>query len=911
MRPVKLILSAFGPYAGQTELDMTQLGTQGLYLITGDTGAGKTTLFDAITFALFGEASGDARAADMFRSKYADKDMPTFVEMDFEYKKQRYHIRRNPEYLRPAKRGDKLTKEKAEAELTEPNGTITTKSKEVTARVVEILGVDREQFSQIAMIAQGDFLKLLLASTKERSDIYREIFHTKRYQILQLQVKTDANRLKYQYEDVYKSILQYVEGVLCVDESLYADAWKNKVSGKNAAAFSEMNQLLNEIVSEDKLQQKKCEKQLAAVESELEKTNQILGKAEADRRAKEKIAQAAAFLGEQEPLLAKLKETYENEEMRVEERQALAIEIANLQKQMEQYEHLKTAQKQLALKNKQEQTMGEKLIGISVQISEMKAKIVSDKVALGKLDNCPVRKIQIENELIENQKKKAELEERSRAIHGLELLKTELYKAQEAYRESTLESETARVQYEKLERAFLDEQAGLLAEHLADGVPCPVCGSTKHPRLAVMTAEAPTEAQLKAAKQQAEKLQTIMQQKSVTAGMLKGKVDANAAVLRQVTKEQVEGELQTTEAHLNQLHKNLVEVEKQCENKKRLEESLPRIEQKCTAMSEEQKQEEQNVVRIRAEIEAANLDLNEKKKALPFENETEAKTVLAKQENRKQEVQRWLQEAKAAYEAVAVKIAEAKTTVETLQKQLGDAKEIEEEAMQGKRRQLLEEKQLLKNRMEKAAIRLSTNQSAQKKIHSQQTKMEAVETRWKWMSALSDTMNGSVAGRDKIMLETYIQMTYFDRIIRRANIRLMAMTGGQYELKRREDAQNQKSQSGLELNVIDHYNGSERSVRTLSGGESFKASLSLALGMSDEVQSSSGGIQIDSLFVDEGFGSLDDESLDQAITALHNLTEGNRLVGIISHVSELKERIEKQIVVRKEKSGGSRVEIVV
>ena len=189
--------------------------------------------------------------------------------------------------------------------------------------------------------------------------------------------------------------------------------------------------------------------------------------------------------------------------------------------------------------------------------------------------------------------------------------------------------------------------------------------------------------------------------------------------------------------------------------------------------------------------------------------------------------------------------------------------------------------------------------------------MERVEQKWGWMRALSNTANGNVSGKDKIMLETYIQMTYFDRTLRRATLRLMTMTGGQYELVRKISAANQKSQSGLELDVIDHYNGTKRSVQTLSGGEAFKASLALALGLSDEIQASAGGICLDTMFVDEGFGSLDEESLNQALRALSDLTEGSRLVGIISHVSELKERIDKQIIVIKERAGGShaRVEI--
>jgi exonuclease SbcC len=224
--------------------------------------------------------------------------------------------------------------------------------------------------------------------------------------------------------------------------------------------------------------------------------------------------------------------------------------------------------------------------------------------------------------------------------------------------------------------------------------------------------------------------------------------------------------------------------------------------------------------------------------------------------------------------------------------------------------ELLAEKQELSHRLTTLAARIAGNQWALDHIERQSKALSALEAQLVWVRALSNTANGKISEK-KVMLETYIQMTCFDRIIARSNTRLMVMSGGQYELKRRLAAEDHRSQSGLELDVIDHYNGTERSVKSLSGGESFQASLSLALGLSDEIQSYTGGVRLDTMFVDEGFGSLDEDSLQQAIRALSGLTEGNRLVGIISHVAELKEKIDRQIRVTKDKSGGSRAEILV
>lgn len=229
--------------------------------------------------------------------------------------------------------------------------------------------------------------------------------------------------------------------------------------------------------------------------------------------------------------------------------------------------------------------------------------------------------------------------------------------------------------------------------------------------------------------------------------------------------------------------------------------------------------------------------------------------------------------------------------------------------MQEKREAAVSEKMKQQKARQMLLHRIQTNQHAVQKIAEQKADLKEAEQRFIWTKALTDTANANLKGKDRVTLETYIQMTYFERILARANVRLLVMSGGQYELRRKAEADNRTCQSGLELDVIDHYNGTSRSVKTLSGGETFKASLCLALGLSDEIQSQAGGIRLDTMFVDEGFGSLDEESLEQAMQALQGLAESNRLVGIISHVGELKERIDRQIVVKKERSGGSRAEI--
>ena len=294
---------------------------------------------------------------------------------------------------------------------------------------------------------------------------------------------------------------------------------------------------------------------------------------------------------------------------------------------------------------------------------------------------------------------------------------------------------------------------------------------------------------------------------------------------------------------------------------------------------------------------------------LEFESAAAARARLDELRREKDALAAALQAAEKGREDCRSRLTEERGRIDTLEKQLSGAAEEDAPALQAALEELRAARQALRARKETLAGRMGVNRRAVEELRGGAEQLEQAQREWQWMGALSATVNGTLSGRDKIMLETYVQTTYFDRILRRTNVRLMAMTDGQYELKRRIGAENQRSQSGLELDVIDHYNGTERSVKTLSGGESFKASLALALGLSDEIQSWAGGVRLDTMFVDEGFGSLDEESLEQAIRALSALTEGSRLVAIISHVAELKERIDRQIVVTKDPAGGSRVTV--
>ena len=385
-----------------------------------------------------------------------------------------------------------------------------------------------------------------------------------------------------------------------------------------------------------------------------------------------------------------------------------------------------------------------------------------------------------------------------------------------------------------------------------------------------------------------------------------------------IQEEEIEKSLALIGQQMDALEKSEKELQKKLEvakeavaEKQKLEADIPELEQMQKKLQEEEQERKDQLLvserdKVNAEEQAAKV-----RGKLEFPEKAEAEQKIKELDKQKKEIDKNLNAAQKAFQDCSQSVEAAKTKKKTLEKQIAGNKEADMEELVQARQEVSGAKKELQKQMEEIRIRYENNLKIRNAIDKQSAKLLELERNWTQVREISDTVNGKIKGgsKEKIKFETYIQTNYFDRIIARANTRFMVMSGGQYELKRQTDTDDRKSQSGLELNVIDHYNGSERSVKTLSGGESFKASLSLALGLSDEIQASAGGIQLDTMFVDEGFGSLDEESLEQAMKALNGLTEGNRLVGIISHVQELKARIEKQIVVTKEKAGGSRVEL--
>lgn len=921
MRPIKLKMSAFGPYAGLTEIDFSKLGESGIYLITGDTGAGKTTIFDAIVYALYNEASGNSRSSTMFRSKYADDDVQTYVELVFNYRGKEYKILRSPEYMRKKTRGEGYTKQSSACELTYPDGRVITKKNEADEAIKEIIGIDKAQFMQIAMIAQGDFLKLLLSSTEERIAIFRRIFKTEKFLSLQNKLKDEYALAKVGVDKVRSSIVQYTDGIKCDEESVYySDVEKAK---NNELPISEVLFILEKLIVQDENSEKELLSEIAELEKQLDLVNSKLTKYEEYTKLTKEENEIKAKLEASKENLLKSEENFKIHKENLSQTDNLNTELAKIKAELPRYEELEA--QQTNLKNTiNEIEKAEKSLAQTKELAEENNKkleqLKTEKITL---ENAGEQRERLISRKTSEQKQKENAEALKKALSEYDVLCSKLEESQQTYIKLSAVSKKATEEYNTKYKAYLDEQAGILAETLKDNEPCPVCGSITHPNPMTKSEKAPTEAQLKKLKQSSEKALQEATQASNICSSINGQAETFKLNIEKSISElapdtdfenssRVITELiNATIIKITELEKEIKIEDKKINRKKELDEIIPKTEKQCEQLKVELTHFESLIASNKVKSEEIQKQITVIKSNLSFENKTMAYEKLKELEVKITILNEAFEKAQANYNTCKEQGIELNARANQISQQLKSAEKIDFEEVNKKREELLNSKKEKSNVRTQIIARLTANKTSLENIAKKSDELSTLESKYVLTKALSDTANGAVSGKEKIMLETYIQMTYFDRIIARANTRFMVMSGGQYEMKRRQDAVNKRSQTGLEIDIIDHYNGSLRSVNTLSGGESFKASLSLALGLSDEIQASAGGIRLDTMFVDEGFGSLDDESLNQAMNALKGLTEGNRLVGIISHVNELKERIDKQISVTKDREGGSKVKIIV
>ena len=1346
MRPVTLEMSAFGPYAGTEKIDFDKLGTEGLYLITGDTGAGKTTIFDAIRFALYGVASGQTRDKSMLRSQYASADTETYVELVFLSNGKEYKITRNPAYERPAKRGTGMTFQAARVRLVCPDGDVKTGDRQVAAYITDLLGIDKDQFAQISMIAQGDFLKLLLADTQTRKGILRNIFHTENYQKLEDRLRAEASEAFKKLEKLRQSCRSDIEAVDPACSREMETLWREEVlTGKKST--EEILILIGTLLEMDKQALEEAGGQKKALEEKQGELKRRIDASKQVEKKKEDLEGLTRMLEEAKAGEGRLREACKKEEEREPEAVKCREDAVVEENMLPEYDSLDRKQQELRDSQEAQKKLKDRHSGTETELESLKNRLTAQKEELAGLDGIEADLVAAreargrteqsqartkvlldrigeaeaadrradtlqekeqarQKEIREYKTTTEQLRQEQEGLKGTELrlaakeqerkdlesvldrirdlqkaldrekslrtgaedLGRRARKGADTIRQRSEEAgllrkeievrrpaeaalasaegrlkrigdraqllEDLRKRKEKLEKekgrlpgleaertekmltagqsseranqlfqSFLAGQAGILAAGLKPGDPCPVCGSTHHPALCRHEDKTPTEEEVNRASKKRdrdkeafdaashaytrqktlvdnledqyradlEKLAAAGQASSeeapgqALAGQTGGdglqpsapditledlirqnlldeeetKQESRAARQAIREREEMQTKLKALEKDLEDLSGQVKQTELQAaaalsdaenqalqcrrmaealaaglssgkdqgcgdqagidqdekdqdtseqtgkdremsltdpsvledllllkrkeageidaqiadlkvrrDRKKQLDDEIPDREKrteemdtelsglhresasaatsalekwrfvrrdaaKDASLSDANKTETERSVTERTEAEKTGaektgaeknetdktgsdkagseeskaalrlsveakireleaslracgdriLDLERKanrKKDLIRDNETLETGIRTLQETlgglvveiekagqlqetlqndigtlrgklnyenkklaqeaidglraRNQEILDAIAQARKDLRGAETKVTELTSSCRALEKEIKAAPVYDREEDQQLLRQTTEAKGQVEDMISGLTGRAMINQAALDRLRGHSAEVIEAEKKHREISALSNTASGSngLRGKARVELETYVQMSLFDRIIRRANRRFAVMSSSQYDL-RRSDAQtgDARSQTGLDLEVIDHYNGTTRSVRTLSGGESFMASLSLAMGLSDEIQSRAGGIRLDTMFVDEGFGSLDQDSLDQAMNAMNDLTEGGeRLVGIISHVNELKTRIDKQIVVTKDRDRGSRTRLV-
>lgn len=925
MRPIKLVLSAFGPYASKVELDLSKLGENGVYLITGDTGAGKTTIFDAITFALFGKPSGDIRDVKTLRSEYANEEIETYVELDFIYHDEEYHIYRRPEYTytHVQKNGEVKQRSKAtDAYLILPNGDRIVKPTEVTKQVEQLLGMKRDQFRQIAMIAQGSFLEILNADTKERGKLFEKVFMTSKYSVLMDRLNQMAKESSIALNDA-KLRLQQIISDIRVPEILqeqYEQTLKTFAMNDIQPVYDLLDNIIigaKEGIENLQKQKEQVQKQLQkSRKEETEKTKQLQDLLSLEKLLKEKpVKEEKANL-----YTERLKTDGEKYHIQID---ALKKEQAQIEHELPEYAGLTKLTAKLAeikkqgssvLKDLETKTSLKKQLDEDITLKQKEAQILTDS-------ELSLNKLFIKEE---------EIEKKISAFYHASMIQSNYQNAVDNLKEKTqfLQESTDRKamlqkQYDDAQLSYFANQAGLLASRLIKGEPCPVCGSIEHPRPASYSDQLVTQEEINQYKKKADQVEKEYQVAS------KACVDANLKmstlqnelelVLKSVTEQIIPlGNVKTfIDEHTVQLKKEQKEIstlikqlQQQSKRYQELLKMIPKLQQKLTALAEEVSQSEITQAKLSVEHEQIQKQVQETTAKLKYSSETEAKNrvaILAKQIlEYQQQIDQLANESKLAMDElvyVSAQIDMLKEKVESsideipLQKNQLGLLQAEIENLQ------VQQEEILKS-IHDTQMYESDAQDTKKKIKSESDAYQTKLSRYSSLRELADVaMGNGRSSKEKITLQEYVQIAYLDRMIHKANERYLSMSNQQYQLVRSAGTKDKRSHEALDLDVIDFSNGSIRPVSSLSGGESFIASLALALGMSDEIQSQAGGIQIDTMFIDEGFGTLDQDSLNNAIQTLMKLSGENRLVGIISHVKELKERIHKGIIVTKDLHG--------
>ena len=792
MRPLKLTISAFGPYAGKQILDLDKLGESGLYLITGTTGAGKTSIFDAITYALYDRPSGDIRDESMLRSKYADAETETFVELEFLCKDKVYRVRRNPEYMRPKSRGEGLTKALARAELHYPDGKIVDKSKkEVTNAITEIIGLEKEQFLKIAMIAQGQFREILLTNTDKRKELFRQIFKTHKFEALQNRIKEDASAFDKEFERVRNAILTYAESIACAEEN---EEYPLVVSAKRGGiSTQETLELIERLLQADKQENSAFEQKISALNTNLNGVIAKITKAKDYAKNLEDYRNKIEKLPIYKLAVDEAQKAHNTANSKKAEADEIGEKITVLGQELSAYKELDELQTRIQNLAKAIEDKTRAQESLSAKITAQRDKIDGLKAKQKDLQGAGENRAVLENEerkLTDEQEKINDLKGDMRKHFEL---RTALNTAQEEYKTLQACAEALNEEYNRLNRRFLDGQAGIMASELNEGSPCPVCGSIHHPRLAKTSEEVPTEEELKLAKQKVDRAGENAKNKSEQCALQSGKLK----ILRESVETQIQALFkgETPETVTGRIKLRLVEIQ---ENLQKIREKIRAEKQnslekesldKCipdeeNSLKEMQEKEQKYALEIsgdsanqkNAETQSATL-----KAKLSYPSLAQANARLDELKTQKWAIENQIKKTAEELQGKKDELGKLQGEISALEEVTKQANDIDLQAEETRKDELINSRNALTAQKEKVAARIHANQTCKENIEHAAKNSRELETKVRWLNTLSKTANGNLSGQEKISFETYVQMGYFDRILRRANLRLQKMTGGQYD----------------------------------------------------------------------------------------------------------------------------------
>lgn len=856
MKPVSLTISAWGPYKEKETINFGKLAEQGVFLISGPTGAGKTTIFDAITFALFGEVSGSIREKDSVRSDFAREEVATYVNYVFTHREKQYEIERNPKYNRPKKRGSGCVAVKENAVIRSGDEVLAEGSKEVTGKVEEILALNYRQFTQISMLAQGEFQKLLTSTGSERTKIFRNLFHTEVCENLQNMLSERSKSLYGQVKVNQARTEEILAHILCEEEE-----WTELMKQDNLN-MEAIDKYWEQHLQDVKARREEAKKQWEKV---AQKTKKLYGEKEEGKRLEEL-------------------------QQRLEEAKGKLIQLDEIQEIYEQWKaDLKIAERAESVFLKEAEYLASekeysrreaewnKLLEDEVQSKEQlqQWKLLFDKAQRQK------EEIKQLEELLRK------LTEKQKWLDEYEVVTQELKQEQQNFLQKQQKMQRAKEEYEGAEAVYKLATAGLLAKDLEEGKPCPVCGSMHHPQKAELSSELPEKSYI-------DKLK-ITYEKRVKEENEAHSRTAAANSKRDMIQEKLE-EIQLDVAD-EQLGMIFQQKSKEKENLKKeiekTEESFQKVQRTYNHVISVKGVQEKELQEQKEKKEACYLEYQKKLKDSGFEDEEEfqnVKEICAQKEQYRKQIKE--------YEEQKLLVKERK---ENCEKELKGKKTLNYQEILEKLQMAEREEKAERKKLGDLQMQYDNNKRFWKDFKGKQQELEEIRTEYGKVSRMEQITRGR--NSRNLVFEQYVLSNYFDEILNAANQRLSHMSAGRYLLKRVDKAEDARSRDSLLMEVFDAYTGKNRSVQTLSGGESFKASLALALGMSDMIQAFSGGIVVETMFVDEGFGSLDEESIEQAVEVLTKLAKQQYTIGIISHVNELKEKIDHQLVVEKTNTG--------